>query len=225
MSKNPLDKYMKHDKFGKEYWSAREIQKLFGYQTWQDLAKVAREVIQYMKSYGMDPKQHIRECDTVLQVKNRDGRIEKKKFLDYALSRSAVYWFVVFSDRENEIVSRMIVHMIRNMAYYEKQDIVEQKNKELFEVEKESFSVLEWAEAYIQERIASDKYALDKKSRFKTLLFGLTRKTGSKEYAIEHADILDKMAGGVYYQKAKSIARTLLHKFRFIENVEKVRKI
>ena len=57
-----------------------------------------------------------------------------------------------------------------------------------------------------------------KKGQFKTLVYGLARKTGYKEMVIKNASLLDKKVGNFYQEKAPSVAAAMLREFKFYKN-------
>lgn len=70
---------------GKEYWSARELNNVMGYSTWQKFNRVLNKALQVAQSRGMNIREHFNQ--TVEMVKLGSGTFRKVD--DWHLSRMA----------------------------------------------------------------------------------------------------------------------------------------
>ncbi len=99
---NSIFDNIKHiDKYGKEYWEARELMPLLEYKKWDKFVKVINSAkIACKQSNNM-------ECDHFLQVGKmiKIAKGAKRNVLDYKLSRYACYLIVQNADSRKETVA------------------------------------------------------------------------------------------------------------------------
>lgn len=79
---------------GSAYWFAREIQSIFGYQTWQKFTPVIERARASLRANGENPSHHIVQTDKLMGV----GRDARRRVVDYFLSRGACYLIAMNGD-------------------------------------------------------------------------------------------------------------------------------
>ncbi|MEL6503776.1 MAG: DNA damage-inducible protein D [Pseudomonadota bacterium] len=72
---------------GSEYWFAREIQPILGYDKWQNFENVMRRAEDAMRGTGIDPSHHLTEISKQSEAGNGASQTVK----DFFLSRGACY--------------------------------------------------------------------------------------------------------------------------------------
>ncbi len=77
----------KTNEHGVEYWSARELQDLFGYTEWRKFENVLRRAIDSCKQSKNNPKNHFVGADKMVGL----GSQSQREVHDYHLSRFACY--------------------------------------------------------------------------------------------------------------------------------------
>ncbi len=82
-----LDRVKRTTKNGGDYWMAREIQGILGYQRWENFENIISKAQQSCESAGADPKNHFRESTKMVEI----GSSAQVKTTDYFLSRYAAY--------------------------------------------------------------------------------------------------------------------------------------
>jgi DNA-damage-inducible protein D len=96
-----LDARKRTKKTGVEYWSAREIQTLLGYQSWQNFEKVIEKAKTACENAGGDPSNHFNEINKVIEA----GKGAKLQRGDYWLSRYACYLVAMNGDPSKTEIS------------------------------------------------------------------------------------------------------------------------
>lgn len=79
---------------GVEYWMARDIQPILGYETWQRFEQVIERAKKACESVGDDPAHHIRETANVIAA-GKGAQLQRK---DYFLARSGCYLIAMNGD-------------------------------------------------------------------------------------------------------------------------------
>lgn len=94
--KSPFDSIRRTDSQGREYWLARELQKILGYTKWDKFKQVIELASENVETVGLEPSVEI----FPVEVKSTT-----KPLLDYRLSRLACYHVALCCDsRANEQV-------------------------------------------------------------------------------------------------------------------------
>jgi DNA-damage-inducible protein D len=70
---------------GVEYWMAREIHPILGYQVWDKFEPVIERAAESLRNNNVDPSHHIARTSKMMEV----GRGAQRKGLDYFLTRGA----------------------------------------------------------------------------------------------------------------------------------------
>lgn len=121
---------IKHmNEFGNEYWLARELQSILGYQQWRSIY----ELIERAKTACKESKHNIDDHFAVQRKMVEIGSKTKRKVLDYKLSRYACYLIVMNGNPKKEIIALAQTYFAIQTR---KQELSENEYNELTEDEK-----------------------------------------------------------------------------------------
>jgi DNA-damage-inducible protein D len=84
---SPFDAIKQTDKDGREYWSARDLQDLYGYEKWQNFESVIDNVRAAIANIGQDPNYWVTDFSNPII----SGKGRKQEIKDYRLARYACY--------------------------------------------------------------------------------------------------------------------------------------
>lgn len=92
-----LESIKKTTSNGREYWLAREIHPVLGYEEWRNFQYVIGRAISACEGNGLDPKKHFVETNKMARL-GKDGSEAKREVTDYFLSRPACYLIAMNGD-------------------------------------------------------------------------------------------------------------------------------
>lgn len=84
-----------------EYWLARELMSVLGYERWENFEKSIRRAKESCESQGIAIKDHFREVTKMVQI----GSSAKRKIKDYMLTRYACYLIAMNGDTQKEEIA------------------------------------------------------------------------------------------------------------------------
>ena len=84
---NPFEEIKEINEFGAEYWSARDLMPLFGYEEWRNFNRAIKKSIVSCGESGNDQDNHFVVTNKMVEI----GSGAKRKSADYSLSRFACY--------------------------------------------------------------------------------------------------------------------------------------
>lgn len=123
---NRLDSSKRLTSNGGEYWMARDIQKLFGYDTWESFDKTIKRAYMACESAGVDPNNQFREVTNMVEAGS--GTMVSKK--DYYLSRYACYLMAMNGDsRKPEIGIAQTYFAVQTRKQEFQQQIAEEERR------------------------------------------------------------------------------------------------
>ncbi|MYR28617.1 MULTISPECIES: phage antirepressor KilAC domain-containing protein [unclassified Streptomyces] len=94
---------MLHDHYGRECWSARDLQRLMGYEQWRQFDEVVQRAMTAVDTSGMDARDHFAGARKVI---NGTGRWGKQSVADYRLTRFGAYHVALAGDsRKPEVAA------------------------------------------------------------------------------------------------------------------------
>jgi hypothetical protein len=100
--KSPFDSIRRFDEKGIEFWSARELMRLMGYQKWQQFENPIKQAIENLELNDDNVSDHITAAGNVVKRSQGGGSIQ----LDYRLTRYACYMVALCCDgRKAEVAS------------------------------------------------------------------------------------------------------------------------
>ena len=128
-NKNIFESIKHVDEYGQEYWEARELQKVLGYQQWRSI----NELIERARIACKESKYNV-DDHFALQRKMVDiGSKTKRKIIDYRLSRYACYLIVMNGNPNKEIIALAQTYFAIQTR---KMELTEQEYDKLTEDEK-----------------------------------------------------------------------------------------
>ncbi|MBO5414914.1 MAG: DNA damage-inducible protein D [Bacilli bacterium] len=121
---------IKHiDDYGREYWHARELQKVLEYKEWRNFTVVIDKAITSCENSKFNVSEHFVEFNKMIEL----GKKAKRRILEYKLSRYACYLIVQNADPNKEIVALGQTYFAIQTR---KQEITEQEYDSLSDDEK-----------------------------------------------------------------------------------------
>lgn len=112
---------------GIEYWFAREIQSVFGYESWAKFTPVVDRAKQSMLSNGIDPSHHVVQTGKMMGV----GRGAQRRTEDYFLSRAACYLIAINGDPSKPQIAAAQAYFAAATRAKEVSDALTQDEKRL----------------------------------------------------------------------------------------------
>jgi DNA-damage-inducible protein D len=98
---NPFEAIKHHDEDGNEFWSARELGKVLGYDDFFNFKKALARAAKACEKSGHAPTDHFLHVKVMVTI----GSGAKRQVEDYHLSRYACYLVVENADPEKEVVA------------------------------------------------------------------------------------------------------------------------
>ncbi len=84
-----------------EFWSARELQEILGYERWENFYKSIQKALESCKNSSEDSHNHFREVTKMVEI----GSKTKRELKDYALTRYACYLVAQNGDSSKEEIA------------------------------------------------------------------------------------------------------------------------
>ena len=99
---NKMFEDIKHiDEFGNEYWLARELQSILGYNQWRSINDLIVRAISACKESKYNIDDHFALYRKMVDIGSKTTR----KIIDYKLSRYACYLIVMNGNPQKEIIA------------------------------------------------------------------------------------------------------------------------
>ena len=112
-----------HMQDGVEFWYARELQVLLGYDHWKNFDKIIAKAMQACKTSKQEPSDHFADVGKMVKV----GSGAEREVSDYMLTRYACYLIAQNGDpQKDEIAFAMTYFAVQTR----KQEVLEQRLKE-----------------------------------------------------------------------------------------------
>ncbi len=89
------------DDTGIEFWYARELMTLLGYERWENFAKAIKRAMESCETSGIKVSDHFRETTKMVQL----GSSSKRYIKDYMLTRYACYLIAQNGDSKKEKIA------------------------------------------------------------------------------------------------------------------------
>jgi DNA-damage-inducible protein D len=98
---SPFDAIRQYDKYGHEYWSARDLQGLLGYAKWQKFEDTIQRAIKACENSGNNPEANFtRSGKPIISGKGR-----RQEVVDYRMTRYACYLVAMSGDSHKEEIA------------------------------------------------------------------------------------------------------------------------
>ena len=124
-----MEKIKKIDEEGREYWSARELQKALEYKRWDKFKNVINNSILNCQNINKSINNHFSHAGKMVDIGSKTTRVLE----DYKLSRYACYLIVMNCDPRKEIIALAQTYFAVKTRL---QEISEKEYSELTEDEK-----------------------------------------------------------------------------------------
>jgi len=119
---------IKQEQAGIEYWSARELQPLLGYNKWENFENAIRRAVEATRNSGYAINDHFLEARKMIKT----GKGAQREVADYSLTRYACYLIAQNGDpSKSQIAFAQTYFAVQTR----KQEIIEQRLLEIERVE------------------------------------------------------------------------------------------
>ncbi len=85
-----------------EYWSARDLQALLGYATWENFEKTVKKAMTACRNVGQNPEDHFRDVTKMIKA----GKGATREVKDYHLTRFACYLTAMNGDPDKPEIAQ-----------------------------------------------------------------------------------------------------------------------
>lgn len=126
--KSKFDELAHVDESGVEYWSAREIMTLFGYNRWENFYNAITKALTSIRNAQIDVKYHLREATKMLTL----GKNATRSVKDFELTRYACYIVAQNGDPRKEEIAFAQSYFAQQTR---KQELIEEHMKNLQRLE------------------------------------------------------------------------------------------
>ncbi|MFJ4792470.1 phage antirepressor KilAC domain-containing protein [Kitasatospora purpeofusca] len=99
---SPFDSIMLVDEKGRERWSARDLQRLMGYEQWRQFNDAIDRAVETVRASGLEPLDHFAGSRTMI----KGGRWGQQQVDDYRITRYGAYMVALSADsRKPEVAA------------------------------------------------------------------------------------------------------------------------
>lgn len=156
-------------KSGSEFWFAKEIMRILGYEKWQNFENVIQRAADSMRANAVDPSHHITE--TSKQMASGNGAIQSVK--DFFLSRGACYLIAMNGDPSKSQIAAAQSYFAVQTRAREVEQYLSADEKRLEEREKVTASFKAASAAAKSAGVSNSKQGLFHSARYEGL-YGMT---------------------------------------------------
>jgi DNA-damage-inducible protein D len=128
--KNTMDRLKQAAKVtedGIEYWLAREIMPILGYETWRRFEETLERARAALVGNGVEPSQHFAESGKMVEL----GNASQRRVTDYFLTRAACYLIAMNGDPTKPEIAAAQAYFAIQTRRMEVQDALSEDEKRL----------------------------------------------------------------------------------------------
>ena len=197
--------------YGAEYWSARDLGPLLGYNKWQNFEVAIQRAMTSCKQVGQIVKDHFTDASKEIT----GGKGAKQTIKDYLLSRFACYLIAQNGDPRKKEIAEAQAYFAVSTRQHELAQLLEEQEERLKLRERVSENNKVLAQAASQAGVLSQNFGVFQNAGYKGLYGGLGVVDIKERKQIEQReDLLDRMGR----------AELAANDFRITQTEERLRK-
>lgn len=152
-------------KDGVEYWFAREIHTILGYDVWDKFEPVITKGMTALKTNGIDPSHHIAHVSNMMEL----GKGAKRKVNDYFLSRAACRIIAMNGAPSKPEIAAAQAYFVVQTHRAEQVDAMNDDENRLEAREKVTIATKKVADAAFNRGLRGPKFGLFHNARYEGL--------------------------------------------------------
>jgi DNA-damage-inducible protein D len=164
-----LEALRKQGSSGQEYWMARDIHPVLGYDIWDKFVPVIDRATVSLEANDIDPSHHIAQASKMMAL----GKGAQRTGLDYFLSRAACRLIAMNGDPRKPEIAAAQAYFVVQTHRMEQQDALTDDKKRIEEREKVTHSFKAASSAAKNAGVAGSRQGLFHNARYEGL-YGMT---------------------------------------------------
>jgi DNA-damage-inducible protein D len=122
-----LEQAKRISRLGEDYWYAREIMPVLGYETWRRFEETLERARASLIGNGIDPSHHFAETGKMVEL----GSASQRRLVDYYLSRAACYLVAMNGDPSKPEIAAAQAYFAIQTRRMEVEDALSEDEKRL----------------------------------------------------------------------------------------------
>jgi DNA-damage-inducible protein D len=197
--------------YGAEYWSARDLAPLLGYNKWQNFEVAVQRARVACEQVGQVVTDHFTGVSKLIDV----GKGAQRPVQDYLLSRFACYLIAQNGDPRKKEIAEAQTYFAVSTRQHELAQLLEEQEERLKLRERLSENNKALAQAAAQAGVLSQNFGVFQNVGYKGLYGGLgVAEIKERKQIDQHEDLLDRMGR----------AELAANDFRITQTEERLRK-